>query len=256
MIMKEIDKFKNAFWVGSLYIYGLGLLALVIFYSEFGISLYPFFSLSDGIFYMIYTTLAIGLSMMLFEFALGIIYTLCTAKENEENLHNKTHPYLRWTLVLEAIFITIYLFLHIWFDWLYYWTILAILLIHALAKLYFYMRDSKDKGLLRFIFYCAVFILTLFICISSYSSARNIIEGESTTMYELATTDTLYSSKTTPDLFYIGESNNTIFLYDKKKNNTVIVNKDYVKEWRFVDCAYSVEKKEKDMKKFEIKVPK
>lgn len=256
MDMKEIDKFKNIFWVGSLYIYGLGLLALIIFYYEFGISLYPFFSLSDGIFYMIYITLAIGLCMMLIEVVLGLIYTLCTAKENEKNVHHDTYPYLRWTLVLEAILITIYLFLYNRFDWFYYWRILSILLIHALAKLYFYMRDSKDKGLLSFIFCCVVIILTLFVCISSYSSARNIIEGKSTTIYELATTDTLYSSQTTPNLFYIGESNNTIFLYDKKKNNTIIVNKDYVKEWRFVDCAYSVEKKEKDMKKFEIKVPK
>lgn len=224
-----MDNIKNAFWASSLYINGLGLLALLIFYIEFGISLYPYFSLSDGAFYMIYIIFTISMCMAIIELVTGLIYIICTARESEEKARKKKNrtSYIRWTLIFEAVVISVYLILHIWFDWSYYWIVFAILIFHIIVKLYIYMRNTDNKGFLRFLLCFGVTALTLFACILSYCDARNIIDGKSTTKYELITTDTIYSTSSTPNIFYIGESSSTIFLYDRTKNNTVIINKDY-----------------------------
>ena len=84
------------------------------------------------------------------------------------------------------------------------------------------MRNTDNKGFLRFLLCFGVTALTLFACILSYCDARNIIDGKSTTKYELITTD-IYGSENATGIL-INLSGEVIGIINQKHNKDDLKN--------------------------------
>lgn len=257
---KGLNLYKDIFWAVSLYVYALGLLGMICFYMQFGISIAPYFSLYDGLISMIYTIIVVGICLGVIEFITYMLYIFITERQDKkkpDDPYDEDWPkkYRSRTLVAHAVIIFIYSIATIWIKFEFRWEILSILILHIIIKVFVHLKKDEDKVLLRTIFYSGIVFLTLFVCGISCSEARKIIDGKTSIEFEITTIDTVYSSKITPYLFYIGESSSTVFLYDRKNNNTIYLNREYIRELRFIDYVFSTEQKEAIQNKYNTSKP-
>lgn len=218
----------------TLLIYGWGFLYNYSYYNNFNINIISYLSLQDillGTIPYIFSalmTFAIiqTLVLLLIYFILSVIFLI-----NKKNLFNHLNIIIAISAFVEGVILTLFLILtHLNYiilkidNYIYQKYILPSLLLGIAVKLLYSINVSKNKNAFKFGIAYIIYILFLINILRANTSYLHITKSKSNfiSTFELSNGK---SYSTNDSILYIGETNSTIFLFAKPKNNTIIINK-------------------------------
>ncbi len=225
------------------YIIFLGMIRLIVYYNEFGVSIVSYLDISEVItsFFDILMIIVIIFVSTTFN-----SFLLSDKKKNEKITNHRTNIlkeenewkiaklyflYLKFPILILLGFIIVTLLSHLFFHWFNYWeliffpSILIVLILYIIIGLeierkhQIYESSPGEKRYIGLIFYS--FILVLTVSLYSKYQARQVAIHHSTkgTTILLNNGEKIVSNK---QRFFIGKTTNYIFFFDTKTNTTEV----------------------------------
>lgn len=250
-----LKQYKDHLTFYLLYLYILGFAYYIFYYESFGIKIFTYLTLSEVLISSISFCVNILLFFILNEVIVIIISSLI-------KLFLDKFSFLQISITISIILIlSVFFFFEDYLEGLN--NILAsMLLIQLLIKLFIIIKSKsneyvhKKKALIYLSIVLFVVTIILF-SVLGYSDYRSIVRGEYThNKINIVTNDTIYSTIDNKSLYYIGETQLALFLYNMNDNSTIIVNRGNVKEIVITDRVFSKKQEDEQQKEVEEKVNK
>ena len=233
-MIAKLQQYKELLPIGALLMYALGGVYYIFYYEAFGVNIIPYLSLFEVLIQslifipiLIFCTIIIELSLVL------LISLITQLSKKAEKYIKGGSVYISISFAIQFVLLfTVILWSGLTPVWLASYLLLMILKIWVMISAEFRKAENK-RGIMAF--YSGLFVFMLSTLLYAYSEkanndAENVLTGEDNYRIEIALEDKEYSTITNNNLFFIGETNSYYFLYEKSVNNTIIIDKDNVKE--------------------------
>lgn len=249
-MINYLKQYKDHLTFYLLYLYIIGFAYYIFYYENFGIKIFTYLTLSEVLLSSVSLCTNIFLFFLLTELliailSVGIITFFPKCKFTSASI----------TISIIIILCTIF-FGEKLFSELNY-IAASLLTIQLLIKLLIISsarpENDKYKNKATVILGCILFVATvILISVSGYSDYKDVVRGESKfTNIKVITNDTIYSTIESKSLYYIGETQLALFLYEMNENNTIVINRSNIKEIVILNKAFSKKQEEEIQQKVE-----
>jgi len=235
--METMNKYKEIIPFAALVLYAFGGIYYFVYYFHFGIDIVAYFSLTEALLLSIEFLLINLLIIFIIELFLGVlvefVYPKILSIIPQKYRREKPASYLEVSFgiqffLLVFVYIPLLLFSVNCYSWL--WLPAFSLLLFFKMYLLFKNEDKEIKqSLLKLFCAASIIICSLTILYYAYKDANSVLQGKSSKQIEIIMETKTYLTND-KNIFFIGETNSTYFLYDKEKNNTIIIDKSHVIE--------------------------
>lgn len=255
---KIIDFYRNILPLIVLIIYAVGYVFLTNYYTNFGIDIIYYLSLTDILFFSLGMLITLAIILFLVEFGLTFILMIFSKekktnkKDEEESVKEKVGKSFIQQLVSLLILIVLILVLAHFTEYDFYlYTILFTLMpIKISSSMRAFGKEDKKLKDFEIIFTGSFVSVTLIIVAFLYGNyeARNVKNIDSDIFYnkiEFTYENINYSTFENDTLVFIGQTSNDIFLYNNQTKKSTVYLKNNLKNLKFYDPAV-LTKNEKD----------
>ncbi len=270
-MMKYLESYKTNIPVIILVFYSLGYIYLNRFYSRFDISIENYINLTDIIFVTIVNLVKLAIFFLFIEFVLVLISRFVLKLLYSKKLNPKSDPRLRnqeiydryynlvvykqingvsFFILLLGLFIP--LLIEIDFSYLILFLPFFIIKTHQITN---YENKEEKNRMLQYLGLIMYFLLMICFAIWGHYDGNNVKTSDSQKNIEFRENKILYNTAT-DSLNFIGETSSYLFIYDKHKRKTLVLNKQKISDFKIKDKTLTSEEKEKMAKDAEIQIDK
>lgn len=247
-MIKALLKYKNYLFVITFVLYALGFSYNIFYYNNIGVNIFTYLPPLELFVKAINNCVTIILFIALLEIVVFIIVVMLDLIFHKGELNLK--KYLDYSMIVEFIGS---LLLGIVFKIFFFLSFLLIVIISCKLYFKFKIEEPDNKGADRY-GYIIINLMIIGAIISfavfGYRDSKAIMNGEIDTSYFIKTNDTLYVTGGKEELFFAGESQSAVFLYDSRHNNTIIVHRQNINEIVIVNKAMNEANTRKIQKDF------
>ncbi len=269
--MKYLESYKTNIPIIILVFYSLGYVYLNRFYSRFDISIENYVNLTDIIFVTIANLVRLSIFFLIVEFVLFVISQIILKLFYSKKLNPKSDSRLKDKAIYDryynlliynqsnvvSFFILLFGFfipLLVEIDFSYLLLLLSILIIkiHQITN----YKNKKEKNRMRqYLGVMMYVILIIYFAIWGHSEGNNAKTSDNSKTIEFKENNIDYNTET-DSLNYIGETSSYLFIYNKNRRETLVLNKENITDFRIKDKTLTAEEKEQMAKDAEMKIDK
>lgn len=257
---KIIDFYKNILPLIVLIVYALGYIFLTNYYTNFGIDIIYYLSLTDILFFSLGMLITLTIILLIVEFGLTFLIMIFSKEKNsekkdeEKNVKDRAGKSFIKQLVSILILVVIVLVLAHFTEYDFYLYTILFTLIPIKISSSMRAFGEKDKEFKNFeiIFTGSIVTVILIIVAFLYGNyeAQNVKNIDSDIFYnkvEFTYEDKEYSTFENDTLVFIGQTTNNIFVYNKQTKKSWVYIKNDLKNLKFYDPNVLTKKEKNEL---------